>query len=250
MVLDESENKEQNEIVEIQKPIEGSKSKTIRERILDFAGWLMIFFQSVPALFIWGGLMTLPFVLYLLIMLFSFGNVEVPTVSSRGNIYFLEALDVFLFGGNRIPEMIVSFAGLIILLYSVLYLRFRKPEGFVRAGPYRYARHPQYLGVIVFTANLTSRCFRETLGDVGWIGPELTLSLWIGTIIAYIVLARVEENHLSHKFGTQYDEYREDVAFIFPFVKTKSRTLEVIFTLVLSVSLMLGTAVLAEILHP
>ncbi len=235
---------------EVQESTLDTRPKSIRERFLDSAGWLMIFFQSVPALFIWGGLMTLPFALYLFIMFFSFGNIEVPVVSPRGNLYFLEALEVFFFGGNRIPEMVVSFVGLFILLYSVLFLRFRKPEGLVRAGPYRYARHPQYLGVIVFTGNLTSRCFRETLGDVGWIGPELTLFLWVGTIIAYIVLARVEENHLSHKFGEKYDDYREDVAFIFPFVKTKSRGLEVVTTLVLSVLLMFCTAVLSEILHP
>ena len=244
------EKTEQNETLEIPGLAEDSTSKTVKERLLDFTGWLMLLFQSVPALFIWGGLMTLPFALYLLVMFFSLGNVEVPMVSPRGNLYFLEALDIFLFGGNRVPEMVVSFTGLLILLYSVLFLRFRKPEGLVRSGPYRFARHPQYLGVIVFTANLTSRCFRETLGDLGWIGPELTLLLWIGTIIAYIALARVEESHLSHKFGTQYDEYREDVAFIFPFVKTKNRTLEIVYTIVLALVLMLGTAMLAELMHP
>lgn len=250
MDLENTEHTEQIETLETQESVERSKSKSIRERILDLAGWLMLFFQSVPALFIWGGLMTLPFALYLLVMFFSFGQAEVPLVTERGNFYFLEALDIFLFGGNRIPEMIVSFTGLFILLYSVLFLRFRKPEGLVRSGPYKYARHPQYLGVIVFTANLTSRCFRETLGDVGWIGPEWTLSLWLVTLLAYIALATVEERHLSHKFGVQYDEYREDVAFIFPYVKTKRRSLEVVITLVAAVLLMFGTAVLAELMHP
>ena len=228
----------------------GDNPKGAKERFFDFAGWLVLLFQSVPALFIWGGLMTLPFVLYLLIMFFSFGNVEVPIVTDRGQFYFLEALNIFFFGGNRIPEMVVSFAGLFILIYSVLFLKFRKPEGLVRSGPYRYVRHPQYFGVIVFTANLTSRSFRETLGDVGWIGPELTLLLWIATILAYIVLARVEESHLSNKFGAQYEDYRRDVAFMFPFLRTKHRVLEIISTLVVSVLLMFGTAVLAEFMHP
>jgi hypothetical protein len=250
MVLEKQDNTEPKSTPEVQESTEDVSPKGIKERFLDFAGWLMFFFQSVPALFIWGGLMTLPFALYLLVMFFSFGQAEVPLVTERGNFYFLEALDVFFFGGNRLPEMVVSFTGLVILLYSVLFLRFRKPEGLVRSGPYRFVRHPQYLGVIVFTANLTSRCFRETLGDVGWIGPELTFSLWFVTLVAYVALASIEEKHLSHRFGGQYEEYREDVAFIFPFVKTKNRGLEVVFTLVAAVLLMFGTAILAELMHP
>jgi protein-S-isoprenylcysteine O-methyltransferase Ste14 len=250
MVLKNQDNTELNTTSETQETNEDDSPKGVKERLLDLVGWLMLFFQSVPALFIWGGLMTLPFALYLLIMFFSFGQAEVPLVTDRGQFYFLEALDVFFFGGNRIPEMIVSFTGLFILLYSVLFLRFRKPEGLVRSGPYKCVRHPQYLGVIVFTANLTSRCFRETLGDVGWIGPEWTFSLWFVTLLAYIALAIVEERHLSHKFGIQYDEYREDVAFIFPYVKTKRRSVEVVITLVAAVLLMFGTAILAELMPP
>jgi protein-S-isoprenylcysteine O-methyltransferase Ste14 len=225
-------------------------SRGLKERFLNTAGWLMLFFQSVPALFIWGGLMTLPFLVYLIIMFFSLGSVEVPLITERGGFYFIEALDVFFFGGNRIPEMVVSYVGLFILLYSMIFLRFRKPEGLVTSGPYRYVRHPQYLGVIVFTANLTSRSFRETLGDLGWIGTELTLLLWTATIIAYIVLAVIEENHLTHKFGADYAEYRSQVGFIIPFAKSKHRIIEAILTLSLSLLLMFGTAYFAELMHP
>jgi hypothetical protein len=54
---------------------EEESPKRLREKFFDFAGWLIIFFQSVPALFIWGGLMTLPFLFYLVVMLFSLGTV-------------------------------------------------------------------------------------------------------------------------------------------------------------------------------
>jgi protein-S-isoprenylcysteine O-methyltransferase Ste14 len=221
----------------------------IKERSLNFTGWLLLLFQSVPALFIWGGLMTLPFAVYLIIMFFSLGSVEVPLITDRGGFYFIEALDVFFFGGNRIPEMIVSYIGLFILLYSVIFLRFRKPEGLVTSGPYRISRHPQYLGVIVFTANLTSRCFRETLGDIGWVGMELTLIIWLGTIITYIILAYIEEQHLIHKFGSEYEDYRSQVGFIFPFSKTQNRILDVFITISVSFILMLSTAYLAEVFH-
>jgi len=229
---------------------EGKNPKGVKERVFDFAGWLILLFQSVPALFIWGGLMTLPFAMYLVIMFFSFGNIEVPLITERGGFYFLEALNIFFFGGNRIPEMVVSFTGLFILIYSVLFLKFRKPEGLVTSGPYKFVRHPQYLGVIVFTANLTSRSFRETLGDIGWIGPEWTFLLWFVTLAAYILLARVEENHLSNKYGNQYEDYRENSGFIFPFLKMKNRILEIVITLLVAVLLMFGTAFLAEIMHP
>jgi len=250
MVLKGNDRTEQNEKPEEQAIVKDLNAKGLKDRFFDSAGWLMLFFQSVPSLFIWGGLMTLPFVVYLLVMFFSFGSIEVPLVTERGGLYFFEALETFLFGGNRIPEMVVSIVGLIILLYSVLYLRIRKSEGIVTSGPYRYARHPQYLGVIVFTANLTSRSFRETLGDIGWIGPELTFLIWFGTLVAYIVLAEVEETHLSHKFGTEYKEYRESVGFIFPYVRTKNKILDIMITLVVAVVLLFGTAFLAELMHP
>jgi len=231
-------------------PEETEERKSVRERLFDIAGWLMIFFQSVPALFIWGGLMTLPFLMYLVIMISSLGTAEVPFVTDRGNLYFWEALDIFLLGGNRIPEKIVSIVGLLILIYSVLHLRFRKPEGLVTTGLYRFVRHPQYLGVVVFSANLTSRCFRETLGDLGWLGSEWTFLLWFGTLIAYIILASVEEIHLCSKFGEQYEEYREKTGFIFPFLSARHRKLEIVITVVGAIMLLFGTFHLAEIMHP
>lgn len=226
------------------------RPKSLRERFFDFAGWLMIFFQSVPALFIWGGLMTLPFLFYLVVMFFSLGTVEVPLVTERGNLYFLEALNIFLFGGNRLPEVILSIAGLLVLLYSVLFLRIRKPEGLVTSGPYHLVRHPQYLGVLIFITNLTSRSFRETLGDVGWIGPEWTFTIWFGTLLAYISLAVLEENHLSAKYGTSYNEYVRDSAFLIPFLKTRHRILDIILTIVVAILLLFITIYLADFMHP
>ncbi len=229
---------------------EEKSRKSLRERFFDFAGWLMIFFQSVPSLFIWGGLMTLPFLFYLVVIFFSLGTVEVPLVTERGNLYFLEALNIFLFGGNRIPEVILSITGILILLYSVLFLRIRKPEGLVTSGPYHLVRHPQYLGVLIFITNLTSRSFRETLGDIGWIGPEWTFMIWFGTLFAYIALAVLEENHLSAKYGTAYNEYMQDSAFFIPFLKTGHRMLDIILTLVVAVLLLFTTVYLAELVHP
>ncbi|TFG30125.1 hypothetical protein EU528_08650 [Candidatus Thorarchaeota archaeon] len=248
MDIEQQEKSVNNEHVEIaaEKP---STLMRVKERFLNIAGWLILFFQSVPALFIWGGLMTLPFFIYLVVMFFSLGSVEVPLITERGELYFIEALDIFFFGGNRIPEMVVSITGLFILIYSVIFLRLRKPEGLVTTGPYCYTRHPQYLGVIVFTANLTSRCYRETLGDVGWIGSEMTLILWISTIIIYIILALIEEQHLSPKFGSQYQEYKTQVGFIYPFLRTKSRLVEIVSTLVISIFLMFGTVIMAELLY-
>lgn len=250
MTTEEFYQSEGNEGVSEPPSVSKADKTGLRERFFDFAGWLMIFFQSVPALFIWGGLMTLPFFVYLIVMFFSLGTVEVPMVTERGTLYVLEALNIFLFGGNRIPEMVVSIIGLFILIYSVLFLRFRKPEGLVISGPYRFVRHPQYLGVLIFTTNLTSRCFRETLGDVGWIGPEMTFGLWIGTILAYIVLALLEENHLSAKFGAAYKEYLDDSAFFIPFLKTRNKYLDVILTIVVAIVLLFSTVYLAEAMHP
>ncbi|MGD9382094.1 MAG: hypothetical protein PVI03_06580, partial [Candidatus Thorarchaeota archaeon] len=72
---------ERSDAAEPATPLENEGRKRLRDRFFDLAGWLMIFFQSVPALFIWGGLMTLPFLMYIVIMISSLGTAEVPLVT-------------------------------------------------------------------------------------------------------------------------------------------------------------------------
>lgn len=136
------------------------------------------------------------------------------------------------------------------MVYSTLHLGLNRRKGLVTSGPYRFARHPQYLGMMVFSVNLTSRCYRETLGDVGWLGPGGTLLVWFATMVAYILLALVEELHLRAEFGQPYVDYSRNTAFLIPFLRTRRRWLEAIVSLVIPMLLLGALALLRRMLYP
>jgi protein-S-isoprenylcysteine O-methyltransferase Ste14 len=69
-------------------------------------------------------------------------------------------------------------------------------SGMVTTGLYRWIRHPQYSGILLFT--------------LGWIlhWPSLiTLLLWPILIAAYVWLARLEEHQALAEFGETYQTY-------------------------------------------
>ncbi len=74
-------------------------------------------------------------------------------------------------------------------------------------GLYRYLRHPQYTGIILFT--------------FGWIlhWPSVfTLLLWPLLISAYVWLAKKEEQQALEEFGTAYEEYAKRTRRFIPFL--------------------------------
>lgn len=223
----------------------------LRSVFFEIAGWLIPLVASAPALFIWAGLMTLPLVVYLAIMFLSLFN---PAIRFHGQEpfipYFLSAIDVLLLGGPHVPDKVVSILGILIMVYATVYLNIRRKKGLVTCGPYRLVRNPQYCGAILFTINLTSRSYREVLGDVGWLGPGGTLLVWFGTLGAYILLALVEEVHLSREFGEAYAAYRSRTAFLIPFVVTRRRTLEIAVSIVIPVLLLWGLVLVNRALYP
>ena len=188
---------------------------------------LLPFVQSIPPLAAWGGLMTIPLVSYITLLF----------VSSPSQ--FLEALFLLFFGGF-LWEQAIAVLGLGMLIYSFIHMRLAKVEGLITSGPYKFVRHPQYLGVTLFTLTLTTRSYwigANTFG-ISWIDPKLTIVIWFGTFFAYTVLALIEELHLTKSFATEFEEYRQRTGFLLPFVRYQNRGLEIILsTLVLSLIL-------------
>jgi len=222
-----------------------------RSAFLELAGWAIPLIVSAPSLFIWAGLMTMPLLIYLVITFLSLFDPRIQFHGQQPSVpYFLSAIDVLLLGGRYWPDRVVSILGILIMVYATVYLNIKRKKGLVTSGPYRWVRNPQYFGAILFISNLTSRSYREVLGDVGWLGPTGTLLVWLGTLGAYILLAWVEEMHLSRVFGDAYSEYRDKTAFLIPFVVTGRRSLELAGSIVLPALLLWGLVLLNRVLYP
>ena len=79
-----------------------------------------------------------------------------------------------------------------------------KPE-VIQTGPFRFVRHPiylgailLYLGLVIFTLSLASAAFLIVI------------------IAGYIYIARYEERILTEAFGEDYREYMKKTGMLFP----------------------------------
>jgi len=208
-----------------------------RSRITGIIAAILPLLQSIPPLWIWGGLMTIPLISYLALMFTS------------SPLNFFAALFTLFFGGF-IWELTIAAIGLVVLIFSIVYLRRGKKAGLVRTGPYALVRHPQYLGVILFTLTLTTRSYwiiTHTFG-MSFLGPNETLAVWFVTLLVYMILAGVEELHLGKVFGVDYQDYRRDVGFILPYLKTDSRGLEILVSFVVLVLILFGLVYLNDVI--
>ncbi len=99
----------------------------------------------------------------------------------------------------------LSFVGVALVVLG--WRQIHMAEGLVTSGIYRFIRHPQYTGILLFT--------------LGWIlhwPSVVTLALWPILIAAYVWLARQEERDALEAFGPAYAEYAQSTKRFAPFV--------------------------------
>jgi len=196
----------------------------VRSWFLRFAGYCVPLVQSLPALGGWVGLMTLPFATYLIMF---FTNLPVSLVDVLSA--FFSPFPIL------IPERAFVIIGLLILVYSVSYLKIKKKEGLVTSGPYRLVRHPQYLGMILSTLGFTSWSvwiLNNTFG-IGFLSPSQTIGVWFIELLAYIFLAHIEELFLSKNYGEPFEDYKRQVPLLIPFFKTNRKDLDVLVSILI-----------------
>ena len=169
------------------------------------SSFLIPIFQYVPCTGVWMGIMSVPLIAYL-------------------SLYFQNP-GIFIYDLNflfRTHEISIVLFGLIFFIFSLVYQLTHRKQ-LIRTGPYKYVRHPQYLAFIIMTFGMTliafqtSPIFNFNLGYLN--GYTVLLYIWIGEVLAYIVLAKIEEIALKAKYGDKFLEYRNRVAFIIPFLK-------------------------------
>jgi protein-S-isoprenylcysteine O-methyltransferase Ste14 len=207
--------------------------KKVKTGLLNVSGYLVLLLQQIPPLGVYPVLMTLPVFLYLLLLGLQFPwsipNAIIEGIQMSVLIYPLES--------------IIAVAGLILVIYSVVHLHNNRKEGLVTTGPYRFIRHPQYAGFILLSLGLTAlsvNLLRNTFG-VGWLSPEITLALWFGQLAIYIILAFIEEKHLTKTFGATYATYKETTSFLLPLRKLGYLEMPISITFFVGILLVLIT---------
>lgn len=102
-------------------------------------------------------------------------------------------------------------AGLFIIFWGMYSLRkavFVPGNKLIIAGPYKYVRHPMYLG-----------------GIIGALGLALFAGSLLGAVYSFVLahvlshIADAEEEELRARFGNEYIEYGKNVPKLFPHVQ-------------------------------
>jgi protein-S-isoprenylcysteine O-methyltransferase Ste14 len=92
--------------------------------------------------------------------------------------------------------LLVAFAGECVRVWAAGHLE--KGREITRSGPYRFVRHPLYVGSIVIAAGVAIAA-QSVLAT-------MVIGLYMGLTIAAAV--RTEETQLRDAFGSAYDDYR------------------------------------------
>ncbi len=173
---------------------------------------LILFFQYVPCTAIWFGIMSVPLVTYLALF---FQNPGILLYDIR-----------FLVGTYGFYIIMI---GLILYIYSLIYQISHRSQ-LIKRGPYKVVRHPQYLAFITMTLGMTAVAFQTSPIFEFTVSYENRFSIlffiWIGEVLAYILLGKIEEIALKSKYGDEFLEYRNRVAFIIPFLKIQGNKIE------------------------
>ncbi len=207
-----------------------SRRERIKRTLASTIGYIIPLMMSSPGLY--AGLMTIPFVAYLLL---NFGSFEAIS---------------YLFLGGSILENIILTLGLMFFLYSVVFLWRTKSKGLVTSGPYRIVRHPQYFSLILFTAVLTSRSVWVLLNTFGggFLGPWETIAVWFIMVLAYNGLAVFEERHLMNLYHAEWSDYSKRAGFLIPFITNKRKWLELAVSLIILTGFMLSLLIFNDTL--
>jgi|SRR5215203_2479440 len=85
------------------------------------------------------------------------------------------------------------------------------PLRMVVAGPYAHVQHPIWLGL-----------WFVVCGEALWMQSAiLALYAVVGMILANLYVTTIEEPHLGHRFGVDYQAYRAAVPRWFPFQRRR-----------------------------
>lgn len=115
---------------------------------------------------------------------------------------------------SKFSGYILVAAGMLLVIWASLHIKKAvlgevKPKlnVLIQTGPYKYIRHPVYLGM-----------------TIALIGVALSLRSWPGLTSVFILFlptaiyrAKLEDRELFKTFGERWKNYQDTTGFIFPF---------------------------------
>jgi protein-S-isoprenylcysteine O-methyltransferase Ste14 len=125
-------------------------------------------------------------------------------------------------------------AGLLIFVLGVLawfYARWQK-QGTADFWIYRFTRHPQYLGWIVWSYGLMLRAGLREDTALGQANPGASLP-WVISTLIIVCIALAEEVRMRRDHGQDYEAYSQRAPFLLPLPRFVSRAASAPLRLVL-----------------
>lgn len=189
------------------------KKKIISNKIVSIStsisSYLILIFQYVPCTTVWFGIMSIPIISYIFLFL------QNPNILMHDFLFF--------FGT---PGSYIAICGFIFYIYSLIFQLTHRKQLTTR-GPYKLIRHPQYVALIIMTFGLTLIAFQTSpLFEFNFYNVDpysLLLLIWVGEVLAYIILAKIEEIALRKKYRDEYIKYKNYVGFMLPSIKLGNR---------------------------
>ncbi|MHA2038789.1 MAG: methyltransferase family protein [Promethearchaeota archaeon] len=120
-------------------------------------------------------------------------------------------------------EFIMFVCGFALFLYGLIHLTKAKKENIeiAQTGPYKYIRHPQNLGIIIFSLPFSLY--------VPFIGTDMGIKVgdlfsWMLFFLLTIIYSDIEEIHMLKKYPEQYGNYKAGTGFFIPtIIKTRRK---------------------------
>jgi len=143
-----------------------------------------------------------------------------PNVLRLGEIVYLPSI---AFGFQTVPaSCAIMFAGLLVFTlgtFTWLYSKFKGIE-MVDFWIYKYSRHPQYLGFLIWSYGLMLLASFVDAPKGGYVPPPSFP--WLISALAIVGTALHEEQVMVKKHGDKYKKYRERTPFMLPLPKKLS----------------------------
>ncbi|MEM4561857.1 MAG: DUF1295 domain-containing protein [Desulfurococcaceae archaeon] len=121
--------------------------------------------------------------------------------------------------------LVITFIGLFVFLLGVttwLYGRFKGYE-IVDFWIYRYSRHPQYLGFILWSLGLLVFVSNKVYVRGAFTTPPALI--WLTSTMLVVGIALTEEIEMRRKHGEKYEEYCRKTPFMIPLPGVLSRAI-------------------------